>query len=405
LLEDEPLLGLFMSASLTEMYSDNFDQVDEDPREEFVTELTFGTTYRLQNPHSFVSLANTFSVNYEYNAEVTNIGFANLDLSAAYNLSRLTLGLSESFIIDDDRDEISTTGTLRERSRFLRNSVTPQLQYALDRWTSGTLKYTNIIVLEEDEDQDDSITHVVTVGLDRRLTRDLEGNLSYIFTYDDDEASEPSQSHTVTSGLGYALTRTLTFTLETLWTFTDRGGEESDALFYGGTVGIRYRILPSFGLFFAIGPAVFDDNTGNPSIFANWEAGVDGSLRLSPSTTLSLVSTQNITNTAGEVDNVGIVLNQTLNIRLEQILLPALRLELFADLTRTDFLEDLNTEGLARNDEELFISAGTRLSYTMTRLWLLSLEYQHRRRDTNTSADEFVENNVLFTLSRKFPGL
>ena len=62
---------LFMSVTLSELFSDNFSQDADDAEEEYRTSVTIGTVYRLESGRSFVSLANSISANYEARNEET----------------------------------------------------------------------------------------------------------------------------------------------------------------------------------------------------------------------------------------------------------------------------------------------------------------------------------------------
>ena len=175
---------LFLSATLSEEYSDNFSEEGGggDGREEYRTILGIDTVYRLESDQSFVSLANSISANYQARAKDSDIGFANLSLNAGYQIPRLSLALSESLIRDDDTAQASDTDVRRGRRNYVQNQISPQMRYVFSRLTSMAFAYTNTIVMSAGgDDADDSVSHAVDASLEHRFSRALTGNIGYTF--------------------------------------------------------------------------------------------------------------------------------------------------------------------------------------------------------------------------------
>lgn len=419
----ESLLGLqetqsqlFMSVTLSEEYFDNFSQSGAQGdgtggEEEFRTTLSLSTVYRLERGRSFVSLANSISGNYEARSENNNIGFANLSLNVGYEFPRLSLALSDSFIREDDTLQTSSSNIREGRRTFTRNSVTPQIRFALSRVTSTTLAYTNTVVVNEGAEQTTSLSHAVTTGLQHRFSRRLSSNLSYSFTARDDGESSgtaqdngessTSQTHSAAADIGYILTRRTNLSVQTFGALITRsGGGGTDSQNYGLSIGVNHQLASSIGLFVTTGATVTKRQGQGLRADPNWQASLNAAL--SPRTNLTLSTQGSVSDTGGQVDNVGLVLRQSVSVDLGQTVSRALRLALFATFTRTEFLENAGTDESDLGRDDNFWNAGATASYALTRVWSLSLAYRYQRRDSNRAEDDFDANRVTLAVSGRF---
>src|SRR5215813_9730816 len=209
---------LLMSVSLTEEYSDNFFLSERNREDEYRTAVSIGTVYRLESGRSFLSLANTISADYAARSELSNLGFANLSLNTGYQLPRLSLSLSESFIRSNNVEEVSPAVIRATRRTVLSNSVSPQVRYDLTRTTAVNLAYTNTIVRNEHTEQPatdtlaqgggasgNSVSNAFTTGLQHWFTRALSSTVNYSFSSVDSDESGTTQSHTASTDLTYLL--------------------------------------------------------------------------------------------------------------------------------------------------------------------------------------------------------
>ena len=226
---------LFMAGSLTEDYSDNFFQMARDRKDEYRTRLGLGTVYRLAGGPSFISLASSLNVSYQARAEQTNVTSANLSLNAGHQLPQLLLALSESFTREDSGEEASPDSLRRGRSIFLRNSINPQLRYAFSGITSGTLAYTNTLVLNEDQARGNTVSHVFTTGLQHQFTRLLSGNVRYTFTTAADTEAGDSQAHSASADLAYTFGRRTSAHLQTFASVIERSAMGVNSHTYGAS--------------------------------------------------------------------------------------------------------------------------------------------------------------------------
>ncbi|MEE8301677.1 MAG: outer membrane beta-barrel protein, partial [Candidatus Tectomicrobia bacterium] len=397
---------LFIPVTLAEEFSDNFFQ-DNDEMEEYRTSIGTGAVFRLERGRSFVSLANTTNVTYDARAEESDFGFANLSLNVGHQLPRLSLALNESFVRDNDPDLADSAGTRRGRRTFLRNRVSPQMRYAFSRLTSMTLGYTNTLVeVEGGVNGDDSITHTVATDIQHQFSRVLTGRISYAFTADDSDGAADTQAHDASVDMGYTFDPRTSFALRAFGSVTDRSNGGEDSQTYGASFGLRRQFTSFLGAFVSIGATVFEEEGDDPEVRLNWQVNLDGDLPFSRRTSLTLNSRQEVADTTGNVDAVGIVLSQSVSLTLNHVVSRALLTSLFVNYTRTEFLEDsVGTSGAVKGREDNFWRAGARASYALTRVWSLSLVYLYRRRDSNLRDSDFDENRVTFTLSGNVPVL
>ncbi len=406
---------LFIQVSLGVDYSNNFDQEDEDTEQDARTVLSVGTRYRVRGKGRYLSLANSINANYQVDNGILNIGFTNLALDMGYDFPRLSLSLKDSFVRDDNLELANETGTSRERTTFLRNTLNPRIRFKLNRVTTFDLAYTNTLVFEEssqsddqeEDDSGDSVTDRFQATLNHKFTRTIRGGVGYTITRNDDANSDPAYEFAMAANASYDLTRALSLSANASWAFTNREPADTDALTYGGRISVRYQLLPELTLVIGAGITLFDDEEGDPDLFLNGELGLNGTLEIVPGTRLRLTSNQDIVNTQGEVENSGIVLRRTFRAQLEQDITRTILLRLFATMAFNEFLEQMNDDETDSdgNRKEFFWTTGANLSYQLTRALSFNLEYQRRQRDANRAEDEFVENRVLFRLSAGFSAL
>jgi hypothetical protein len=416
---------LLISVSLSEEYSDNFFLDERNREDEYRTAVSIGTVYRLESGRSFLSLANTIRADYAVRSELSNLGFANLSLNTGYQLPRLSLSLSESFIRSDEVEEVSPAVIRATRRTVLSNSVSPQVRYDLTQTTALNLVYTNTIVRNEHQERaasetvadggqvlGNSISHTFTTGLQHWFTRVLSSRVSYSFSTIDSEEFGDTQSHTASADLTYLISARTSTSLQTFGTITDRSAGEPDSRLYGASIGVRRQLTPSLAAFVAIGPAVLEREGRGTRLFPNLQANLEGALPLTRRTTLSFSTQQGIQNTAGEVDDVGIVLSQSANLTLSHLVSRDLHTALFAGYTRTELLENIRTDESVQGREVNFWTAGVRISYALTRLLSLGLSYRYQHRDSdvprtnidqNSFGSNFAENRVTISLTAAFP--
>jgi opacity protein-like surface antigen len=428
---------LLMTISLGEEYSDNFFLEERDREEEYRTRLTVGTVYRLESGRSFVSLANSLSGTYDARAEQGNFAFANLAFNVGHQLPRLSLALSESFVRSDQVEEARPTGVRRERQTFTTNTISPQVRYDLTPRTALTGAYTNTLVWNEngggtngepaDGDQrriqGDSISHAFSTGLQHRFTPNLIGGGNYTFTIVDSEQESDTLSHGVTADLGYVINPRTSTSLRAFGTSIDRrdgttGGDrgeidEGDSNIYGLSLGVQRQLTTFLTAFVEVGPTVVSRENRPTRVFANWQASLGGSLPLTRRTSLSFATQQSITDTAGDIDDVGLVQSQSATATLNYTILRNLFASVFANYTRTELLEDIATNVSTQNREFTSWSTGATLSYALTPVWSLSMRYQYQRRDSDVPAEatfdgtrlggSFDENRVILSLTAAIP--
>jgi hypothetical protein len=421
----ESLLGirdipqrLLVSVSLSEEYSDNFfaEESTSEREEEYRTSLNIGTVYRTELGRGFVSLANTLRGDYDLRSDVINVGFANLSLNTGYQLPRLSLALSESFIRSDDIAEASPTGIRRGRRKFLTNSVTPQLRYDLSQTTAATLAYTNTYSHDEGDEQgdadtfvgtegqdgEDSIAHSFTTALRHRFTPVFNGLASYSFTTSHGGDTDDRMVHAPLIELDYRLGALTTTIFQAFTTLTERNEGGVDSQIYGFSVGVRRQLSPFLTAFGSLGPLLFDREDRGPRLYATWQVGLDGTLPITRRTTLSFSSQGGIDDTAGQADDVGLVLGQSAGVTLDHRVSRDLLASLFINYARTELLEDPGTSEFVEGEKDNFWTAGTRLTYALTRALTLSLGYRYQRRDSNVQDADYDENRITISLSTAF---
>jgi opacity protein-like surface antigen len=429
----EAIPRLLMSISLIEEYSNNFFLAERDRQEEYRTSLNIGTVYRMDRGRSFVALANSIRGAYDALAGRGSFAFANLSLNAGYQLPRLSLALSESFIRSDEAEEATPAGVRRERRPFSQNVISPQIRYSLTPITALNLLYTNTLVWNENASQDntdtsivnqssvegDSVSHAFSGGLQHRITRDLSGGASYTYSMTNSDETPDTQSHAALADLAYIINPRTTASFRAFGTLIDRSQGtadvstgETDARIFGASFGVRRQITSALRAFVSVGPTLVARERRPTRVFANWQTGLDGAVPLTQRTSLSLSTQQSIEDTAGDINDVGLVSSRSATLALNHAFSRDLLASLFANVTQTQTLEDIATDVSTENRDFTLWSTGVSLSYALTPIWSLSATYRYQHRDSDVQdgtvdgtrlGGKYSENRVIFYLSAAFP--
>jgi predicted porin len=398
--------NLVVTTSLTEEVSDNFSHSPSDRRVDYRTGVALGTVYRLDTGRSFISLANTVRAFYQTRTDSSQFGFANLSFNAGYELPPWSFGLTDRFQRDDGTAQSATAPLLREDQNFIRNSISPQVRYEITPRTAATFRYTNTVVVDEDDDEGSYTSHAVAIGLRHQFSPNLTGNATYTFTTSQGSGASGGHSHRLTTAMGYTLDPKTSVDLSVFGTRVERtttGGR--DSLTYGASIGARRMLFTTISLSASIGPTVFQRQGEDARLRANWNVSLDGPIPLfaTPTLTLTLTTSQRVQDTAGEVNDVGLVLRQLVAARLNYTPSAVLTGHIFAEYSRNELLEDVGTVGAVRGRMDNLWSAGMIASYTLTHVISLTGTYRYQRRDSNTVGNDFEENRVTVAVTGRFP--
>ena len=426
---------LLMSVSLIEEYSDNFYLSDSDPQDVLRTSLNLGTVYRVESGRGFVSLANSIRGSYDTGAGQSTFAFANVSLNAGYELPRWSLSLSESFIRSDEPGEATPIGVRRQRQPFSQNIVSPQLRYALTPTTALSWAYTNTLVWNGNVEQNNTnpsasgvggvagntVTNALSAGLQHWFRRNLSGSVGYSYSLTNSDESGDTQQQSATADLAYLINPRTSASFRTFATLIDQEQGTSnistsgDAQIFGVSFGIRRQLTTFLSAFASIGPTVVDRQQRPTRLFANWQVSLDGPIPLTQRTNLNLSTQQSINDTAGDINDVGLVLSQSATLTLTHAISRELLFTVLANIGRTQTLEDITTDGstLSQNSQDFtYWSTGASLSYAFSRIWSVSAayRYQHRHSDVPSSdiddtslGGKYSENRVILSLSAAFP--
>lgn len=410
---------LQVSASLFEEVSDNFDHSPGDHRIAARTGVSLGTVYRLDKGQDFVSLANTVRAFYEVPTDRGQIGFANLVLNAGYQLLPLSFGLTDSFVREDSTAQDARSSLLRTPQRFIRNTVTPQVRYDITPRTAATLAYTNTLVVDEDSNQGNAISHAVTSGLQHQFSRNLTGSVNYTFTTSDGSGAFGSttsdgsgasgrQFHRLQTNLGYSFDRTTSGILNAFGTLVDAEQDTTPGQItrsYGASLGVRRVLFTTVSLFGSVGPTVFKRQGESERVRLNWNLSLDGPIPIfaTPSLILTLTTNQEVQDTTGEVNDVGVVLRQLVAARLSYTPSAFFTALLLVEYTRNELLESGTTVGAVQGRTDNFWSTGLTASYALTKVISLTGTYRYQRRTSTLSNNDFAENRVTIAVTGTFP--
>jgi opacity protein-like surface antigen len=411
-----------VSASLYETASDNFAHLSGSHRTETRTGVVLGTVYRLDRDQDFVSLANTVRAFYQVPTDRGEIGFANLTLNAGYQLRPLSFGLTEHFIRNDNTEQSAAISLLRPQQKFTRNTVSPQVRYDITPLTAATLAYTNTLVVNESDNQGTTITHAVISGLQHQFSPILTGSAQYAFTTSTGSGVSTTSTSSGTSGrsfhrfqanLAYDFDRTTSGILKAFTLFRQDTAPGQISRSYGASVGVRRVLFNTVSLLGSIGPTVYKRQGDGERVRANWNLSLEGPIPLfaTPALTLTLTTNQEVIDTIGEVNDVGVVLRQLVAARLNYTPSAYFTAGLFVQYTRNQFLESSTTAGTSQGGTNNLWSTGLTASYALTRVISITGEYRYQHQTSSQSGSastlsinqNFTENRVTIAVTGTFP--
>jgi opacity protein-like surface antigen len=263
-----------------------------------------------------------------------------------------------------------------------------------------------------------SVSHAFSAGLQHRFTRDLSGGASYTFSMTNSEEPPDTQSHAASADFAYLIDPRTTVSFRAFGMLIDQSQGTSDvstsetnAKIFGTTFGARRQLMTSLAAFVAVGPALVI-REGRPTRgFANWQVGLDGALPNTRRTSLSFSTQQSIQDTAGDINDVGLVLSRSATLTLNHSLSHDLLASAFANFSREQVLDDSDT-GVSTQDQVFTLwNAGVRFSYALSPMWSISGTYRYQRGDSDVPESnvdstrlggKYSENRVIFSLTAAF---
>src|SRR5262249_56846284 len=98
-----------------------------------------------------------------------------------------------------------------------------------------------------------------------------------------------------------------------------------------------------------------------------------------PRLSLTLSGQGDISDTAGTVDNVGLVLHQSAALDLRYTVSRLLSTSFFVGFTHTELFESVGTFESVQGRKDNLWTGSARVSYALTRILSLSVSYRHQR--------------------------
>jgi hypothetical protein len=349
----QPGFYLTPSLSISEVYDDNILFTPSRRERDFITRLTPDIQIGYQSIP--LTLLGRYTFDAEEFAEHSNLSTAQArqqaSLETRYLLTpRLTLGLDGTYLETQSAAELNVqTGVGTTRVRAERILLHPFLDYQLDRLTRGLLEYTFV---RDDLPANNLVTdtHVVNLGLDRRVTELDTASLAYtVQRFDFHGAGTPEtgppQAGTVTS--------------------------------HTATIGWKRQLTSRTDVTLRAGPRFSDGSVDAEALASIHHAWPRGDLSLTYARTQSTV-----------IGQVGTVNTHSVTGALVYRFLPTLQLRIAPGYF-------MNTRGAAESD---VYRVDLDVSYQLTRLLSLTASYQFARQEgTDFPIGGAAQSNVTIT--------
>jgi hypothetical protein len=277
--------------------------------------------------------------------------------------------------------------------------------------------YTNNITRDEGEVANDlngpvpsqsrgnSVSHGFSTAFRHAFSRLLTASVQYAYTQVDSENAADTVENNAQANMAYQFTADTSATLRVFGRITDRSLGELDSQSYGLSLGMRHVLAPALAIDVSVGPTFLEREGEEQRVLLNWQVNLDGAIPIFQTnyTTLTLSTQQSVDDTSTDVDNVGLVLRQSVVVNLSHVASNRLRASLYANYTRTEPLEKGGSNDALQQATDNFWSAGARASYLLTRVISLHADYRYQRRDSSRAADNFDENRVTVSVSGNVP--
>jgi uncharacterized protein (PEP-CTERM system associated) len=233
----------------------------------------------------------------------------------------------------------------------------------------------------------------------------LNAAVQYTYTQTDDENAADTVENYAQAEMTYQFTANTSALLQAFGRITDRSNGGVDSQAFTLRPGIRHALTPSVAVFVAIGPTFLERDGTAQRVFVNWQVNLDGAIPVfrTRDTTLTLSTQQSVDDTSDDVDNVGLVLRQSVLVNLNHAASRRLNASLYANYTRTQPLETVEPNNTSQQATDNFWSAGIRTTYLLTRILSLHADYRYQRRDSSREGDSFEENRVTVSVSGNLP--
>jgi len=181
--------------------------------DDFLAGFTPGFTISMQRPEYRLLAGYNFSAEYYRDHSELNKVFENQQafLDSFYRVSpRLTLRLSDRFILGRDSNRVTAGGVSAGRRHSWRNTVTPSLRYQATPVTGLNLTASySILRFDEDGDARDSDTYRARGGADHQFTPRFLGHADMEVAYFDAQDEPTATTYTPRVGFEYQFTPTL----------------------------------------------------------------------------------------------------------------------------------------------------------------------------------------------------
>ena len=208
--------------------------------------------------------------------------------------------------------------------------------------TALSWAYTNTLVWNGNVEQDNaspaasdaggvagnSMTNAFSAGLQHWFGRDLSAAAGYTYSLTNSEEAGDTQMQSASADLAYLISPRTTASLRAFGTLIaqDQGASDvstnGDAQIFGVSFGVRRQLTSFLSAYASLGPTVVDRQQRPTRLFANWQVSLDGPIPLTPRTNLNLSTQQSINDTAGDIDDIGLVLSQSATLTLTHAAIP-----------------------------------------------------------------------------------
>ena len=335
--------------------------------------------YRYAGVRNTLRLGNGLHLSRDLTAGRWRFGSANLDARFSRAWPRLRFAVEHSFAHGDDPDRFAAPGLRRIDAASTRVRVAPRILAAVTRHTNLSWQSDHTLVSHDEPALADTASHGLSGLLEHQFDARLTGGLSYRGRATDSDTD--STRHALSGLLSYRRNQRMTVVFGVAASHLNRTGGLPDAHTAAATLGFRRTLGRNFGYELSLGAVQLGSDAAAPRYEPLWQLSFTGEapLLLSPRTSIRFGFHQGLADTATELDDVGVVLRRTAEVRLRHELSPRLTADLVADYIGNErLLPDPARFGISRLSDVAGGAAGLSWAWRRTVRVDARAGYQHR---------------------------
>ncbi|MDL1974907.1 MAG: outer membrane beta-barrel protein [Deltaproteobacteria bacterium] len=384
------------SISVSEEFTDNLFLSRDGRESDWITTVTPALYYSLLGQHDEITVTYAPGFAWYYKNPDQNNVRQSASISGYTELgSHTELNVTDTFTQTEDpssRDESEDQTVATSREPYYANTATAEILHQFGPADTVSLGYTDTFRYSTDPDEEDSKSHVTTIGLEYWFLPHLgtETDLTYTRGEFGGGSSDDFDLWTGTLRLIREFSSQFDAFIQYAHTDMNYRGRTVDYEVYDASVGMEYGMEEDMLAAFSVGYVVWAQADRDEE--GRGYATIDFS-RTFRRTSVSLGAGSGYQETYFGAENLGFDWYSEVSGSVSRSISRRLSGTISGDYRRDAYAE-------TEDDRTDYTWTGTAdLTYEIFTWMMTALTYSHQNRDSSTDENDFTENSVMFTIS------